>query len=284
MQRGFVDSATELAELMVEILSDNRMRATDERKAQLLRIDDWYSRIQSGTVELHGKGSEAGLARAAKLQVRFMKGAAKWAGKEGPYLCGDPGMHARLGIALFEIGEEDSGAKSLVVGEKPLELFELLWKSGQGATDKQTTSLRQVRLCRATLHFASIGNLRDANRFHAAYIAKLGEQGKSSGGGGKKGNKKSKSACGQPPLAVFCTQLLRACEYDAPPLFQKLAQTYQGELKADPSLTKYLHGIGKTYFKIQPPPSMMTQILQMMGGMPGTGVGGMQGMHSMLGL
>jgi hypothetical protein len=77
--------------------------------------------------------------------------------------------------------------------------------------------------------------------------------------------------------------LLRICEKEMKtgPLYSWLLKSFNSELSGmfKPDVVKaYCTKIGRVYFNIQPPPSMMSTLESMMGGMGGLGgMGGMGG-------
>jgi hypothetical protein len=75
---------------------------------------------------------------------------------------------------------------------------------------------------------------------------------------------------------VFCSMMLRICEKDQKtgPLWTWLLRSFKKELDllAKPQVVQsYTTKIGKVYFNIQPPPSMMSMMENMMGMMGGGG-------------
>jgi hypothetical protein len=82
-----------------------------------------------------------------------------------------------------------------------------------------------------------------------------------------------------PSHVIFCCMLLRVCEKDprTGPLFSWLLRSFKRELDGlykIQIIQSYTTKIGKIYFNIQPPPSMMNMLENMMGMMGGGGAGG----------
>ena len=138
---------------------------------------------------------------------------------------------------------------------------------------------RDALLTRSILVLSAVENLRDGNILLRAYLADIESRDiptlqKSYT------NKKDGVA---PSHAIFCSMLLRICEKEMKtgPLYSWLLKSFNSELSGmfKPDVVKaYCTKIGRVYFNIQPPPSMMSTIESMMGGMGGLGgMGGMGG-------
>jgi hypothetical protein len=77
-----------------------------------------------------------------------------------------------------------------------------------------------------------------------------------------------------PSHLIFCCMLIRICEKDprTGPLFSWLLRSFKRELDGlykVQIIQSYTVKIGKIYFNIQPPPSMMNMLENMMGSMGG---------------
>jgi hypothetical protein len=88
-----------------------------------------------------------------------------------------------------------------------------------------------------------------------------------------------------PSHVVFGSMLLKILEKDVRtgPLYTWLLKSFRRELDLMPKsqvISSYTTKIGKVYFNIQPPPSMMSMMESMMGMMGGGGMaGGAGGMN-----
>lgn len=156
-------------------------------------------------------------------------------------------------------------------------------------------SQRDALLTRAVLVLLSIENLRDATLLVRSYLSSI------EGPAGRTAEILSRSYLDKtdgvaPSHVMFCCMLLRICEKDAKtaPLFTWLVRNFGNELGtmvAPDSIRAYTTRIGRVYFDIVPPPSMMSMMENMfsgggMGGMPGGGMNPaamMQAMQAMQG-
>lgn len=156
-------------------------------------------------------------------------------------------------------------------------------------------SQRDALLTRAVLVLLSIENLRDATMLVRSYLSSI------EGTAGRTAEILTRSYLDKtdgvaPSHVVFCCMLLRICEKDAKtaPLFTWLVRNFGNELGtmvAADSIRAYTTRIGRVYFDIVPPPSMMSMMENMfsgggMGGMPGGGMNPaamMQAMQAMQG-
>jgi hypothetical protein len=153
-------------------------------------------------------------------------------------------------------------------------------------------SQRDALLTRTVLVLLSIENLRDATLLVRSYLSNI------EGPAGRTSDVLTKSYLDKtdgvaPSHVMFCCMLLRICEKDAKtaPLFTWLVRNFGNELGtmigAD-SIRAYTTRIGRVYFDIVPPPSMMSMMENMFsgGGMPGGGMNPaamMQAMQAMQG-
>ena len=157
-------------------------------------------------------------------------------------------------------------------------------------------SQRDALLTRAVLVLLSIENLRDATLLVRSYLSSI------EGPAGRTaemlaGSYLDKTDGVAPSHVMFCCMLLRICEKDAKtaPLFTWLVRNFGNELStmvAADGIRAYATRIGRVYFDILPPPSMMSMMESMfsggggMGGMPGGGMNPaamMQAMQAMQG-
>jgi len=140
---------------------------------------------------------------------------------------------------------------------------------------------RDSLLTRAILVMVAVENLRDANTLLSSYATDI-ESREPAELTKSYMNKQDKIA---PAHVVFNAMLLRVCEKDAKtgPLYSWMLRSFNHELSRmyKPDLVKsYTTKIGRVYFDIQPPPSMMNMMenmMSMMGG--GAGAGGAGGIN-----
>eukprot|EP00566_Odontella_aurita_P010129 CAMPEP_0113570452 /NCGR_PEP_ID=MMETSP0015_2-20120614/24977_1 /TAXON_ID=2838 /ORGANISM="Odontella" /LENGTH=423 /DNA_ID=CAMNT_0000473235 /DNA_START=20 /DNA_END=1291 /DNA_ORIENTATION=- /assembly_acc=CAM_ASM_000160 len=147
-------------------------------------------------------------------------------------------------------------------------------KSGHVCPPAERDSL----LTRSVLVLAAVENLRDANVLLRAYMSDI--EGRDSETLRKSYMSKTDGVA--PSHVIFCCMVLRTCEKSAKtgPLYSWLLRSFNSELTKiyKPDVIKaYTTKIGKVYFNIQPPPSMMSTLENMMGMMGGGGMGGGMG-------
>eukprot|EP00752_Nemacystus_decipiens_P002925 g2720.t1 len=261
--KGYADSATELGNVLVSILSDHELPPTEERVGVIKRVNTMYEDAKraavlaeedrrAATQEKEGwsaatgeKEPSRGMYSIGVLQGRFLKLAVAWTAARGQRLSGDPELCGLLGRCLWNEGELDRGTRHLVLGERPQELCDLI------VQDVSDVKARELAVAKGVLQFASKASLRDANALLEAYKNRTG---------------------GKPPtkgVLGFCALLLKTCEYDAAPVFQKLLDSYRGDLSVDESLFGFVESIALTYFNLRlRPPSMLDNIMGMLGGVP----------------
>lgn len=135
---------------------------------------------------------------------------------------------------------------------------------------------RDALLTRSVLALLAIENLRDAKTLAGSFLKDID-------GRSEDELKKSyldKTDGKAPSHIIFVCMLIRICEKDkkTAPLFNWLVKNFGAELGTmhEPQvIKKYTTKIGMVYFAIQPPPSMMAMMENMMSG---GGMGGMGGM------
>ena len=129
---------------------------------------------------------------------------------------------------------------------------------------------RDGLLTRSILVLCAVENLRDANTLLRTYIDDIEsrdiEELKKSYMDKKDGR--------APAHVIFCSMLLRVCEKEIKtgPLYTWLLKSFTSELSRmfKPDVVKaYCTKIGRVYFNIEPPPSMMSTLENMMGMMGG---------------
>ena len=137
---------------------------------------------------------------------------------------------------------------------------------------------RDALLTRAVLVLLAIENLRDATKLVSSFWKDIETRSEDE----LKKSYLDKADGKAPSHVMFVSMLLRICEKDVKtaPLFTWLVRNFGAELGTmhQSSIIKsYTTKIGRVYFDIQPPPSMMGMMEQMMGMMGGGGMGGMGG-------
>ncbi|CAM9541298.1 unnamed protein product [Choristocarpus tenellus] len=256
---GVVDSATELASVMVGIFVDNELPPTEGRLSVIKRVNEVYEdakradalaaedKEKEGQKSIGGSrsredasGGEEGQPSIGQLQVRFLKLAVNWTARRGQWVNGDPGVCALLGRSLWGEKQTEKGTKYLVLGERPGELCDLICQHLPQQSDRESA------VTQGMLQFVSRENLRDANALQDAY-KKQCPKGEVLG-----------------PLPTFCGLLLKTCEYDAGPVFQQLLDKYKPSLSKEAGLFPHVESIAKIYFRIEMrPPSVLENIMGM---------------------
>jgi len=167
------------------------------------------------------------------------------------------------------------------LAEKTSLILEKL-KSLPGPTDEETKMghtcppcQRDALLTRSILSLLAIENLKDATSLASSFMKEV----ESRSADELKKSYLDKTDGKAPSHIMFVNMLLRICEKDTKtaPLFTWLVKNFGAELGTmhNPEKIKsYTTKIGKVYFDIQPPPSMMAMMENMMGMMGGGGMGG----------
>ena len=136
---------------------------------------------------------------------------------------------------------------------------------------------RDALLTRSILVLLAIENLRDARVLASSYLREIENPTRSDAE--LKKSYLDKTDGKAPSHVMFCCMLIRICEKDTKtaPLFNWLVRNFGAELGTmhNPNVIKtYTTKIGRVYFDIQPPPSMMATMENMMSMMGGGGMGG----------
>ncbi len=157
-----------------------------------------------------------------------------------------------------------------------------------GPTDEETAQnhpcppcTRESLLTRSILLLLSIENIRDAHTLLTSYLSTI----ESRDIGELKKSYMSKTDGKAPSHPIFLSMLLQICRKNVKtgPLFSWAIKGFSAELSKmyKPDVLKmYTNNIGKVYFNILPPPSMMSTIENMMNMMNGAGgLGGPGGIN-----
>lgn len=137
---------------------------------------------------------------------------------------------------------------------------------------------REALLTRAVLLLLSIENIRDATKLVTGYLETIEKRDIEE----MKKSYMSKTDGKAPPHPIFLSMLVEICRKNVKtgPLFTWALKSFNVELSKmyKPDVLKaYTNNIGKIYFHIMPPPSMMATIENMMSMMGGGGAGGLGG-------
>ncbi|KAL3800888.1 hypothetical protein ACHAW5_002039 [Stephanodiscus triporus] len=159
-------------------------------------------------------------------------------------------------------------------------------KSLPGPTPEELTSghvcppaQRDALLTRSVLTLLAIENMRGAAELVRAYLTEIEYPIPGRSNDELRNGYLDKNDGIAPCHAMFCSMLIRICEKDVKtaPLFTWLIRNFGAELGTmhdSRAARAYTTKIGRVYFDIQPPPSMMSMMENMMSTMGGGGGGG----------
>jgi hypothetical protein len=136
-------------------------------------------------------------------------------------------------------------------------------------------ALRDGLLTRALLCMCAVENLRDANTLLRAFLDKVETRDVKE----LTASYTNKEDGRAPSHCIFGCMLVRICEKDTRtgPLYSWLLRSFKKELDLlhkEAVVVSYTTKIGKIYFNLQPPPSMLNMMENMMSMMGGGGGGG----------
>lgn len=233
LEKGQAQAGTALAMLATKHYVDYKVPVSDASVGELRTINDCY--VKSAT-DLSGE--------ACRERLRFLKTAVAWSNRKdvGGYQHGHDGLNGIAAHAAARAGDFELAQRLFVHSDDPEGAARVLAKF---ATEHTLKSEVALVLTRAVLRYLTSDNLADAIVMRRVFADVVG-WGSVEGGA---------SAHTVPPLGNFCELLVKVCALDekAAPLFQRLCQSYQGELVRDKHFAQQLTGIGETYFRIQPP-------------------------------
>jgi hypothetical protein len=287
LKKGRVSVASQLLQILVDVLRETQAEPTDT----------WIDRIvELNQAHQSAIGDATGLEinRLQRLQRDFLRRSVSWSADFGTIRFGALRLHDLLGqqcwllSVLDHTGDSDmedisnlqcDAVAHMALAEKPNQILEWL-KTLPKPTSPQIKKGHtcppgdcDALLTRSLLVFCTVENLRDANVLLRAYIDTVEER-------------NIEDLCASyvnkedglaPSHVIFGSMLLRICEKDkrTGPLFQWLQRSFQRELDLmyKPQIIQtYTTKIGKVYFEIQPPASMMSMMENMMGMMGGGGM------------
>jgi hypothetical protein len=286
LKEGRVSVASQLLQVLAEVLRETHTVETPELIAHLVELHEAHHVAMEGR-----NGSEAN--RLHRLQRDWLRRCVQWSAELGPIRFGQCRLQDLLAsqcwfLAKFddEEGEEElmelktDAVTHMALAEKPEQIIEWL-KTLPKPTDKETATghacppgERDALFTRALLCLCAIENLRDATKLATGYLEHVEERNVEE----LKKSYTSKEDGKAPSHAMFGCMLIRVCEKDprTGPLFSWLLRSFKRELDGmyKPQIVaSYTTKIGKIYFNIQPPPSMLNMVETMMGMMGGGGMG-----------
>ena len=289
LKRGRVSVASQLLTLLAEVLRETHTEETEEYLQKLIELYEAHRAAMEGRM-----GAEA--TRLHRLHRDWLRRCVQWSAELGPIRFGQMRLqeiYAKQCWLLAHLVEEEEDPEELLelradaithmaLAEKPDQIVEWL-QTLSAPTALQTAAghvcppaERDALLTRAILCLCAIENLRDASTILRGYMEKVEER-KIDDLTASYVNKEDGKA---PSHVIFNCMLLRICEKDprTGPLYSWLLRSFKRELDGmfKPQIVQsYTTKIGKVYFNIQPPPSMMNMVenmMSMMGGGPGAGM------------
>eukprot|EP00562_Extubocellulus_spinifer_P031160 CAMPEP_0178723888 /NCGR_PEP_ID=MMETSP0699-20121125/25801_1 /TAXON_ID=265572 /ORGANISM="Extubocellulus spinifer, Strain CCMP396" /LENGTH=424 /DNA_ID=CAMNT_0020375027 /DNA_START=56 /DNA_END=1330 /DNA_ORIENTATION=+ len=307
---GRASVASQLLNLLVQVLNETHTECTPEWTARFAKIDAAYRAAVTADATIDAEERE----RLGRLHLQFLRGVVKWSDNLGTVRYGAQDLHELLGNQCWRMAgayqEEDSRAAAaaaaaaqqaggdvdeededasvpwlrceavthLSLAEKPSSIASYLKTLPAPTADELKmghdcpASERDALLTRSVLVLCAVENLRDANILLRAYIADI----ESRDVDDLKKSYMDKKDGRAPAHIIFCSMLLRVCEKEIKtgPLYTWLLKSFGSELSTmfKPDVVKaYCTKIGRVYFNIEPPPSMMSTLENMMGMMGGGG-------------
>mmetsp|Transcript_13634 Transcript_13634/g.27175 ORF Transcript_13634/g.27175 Transcript_13634/m.27175 type:complete len:379 (+) Transcript_13634:96-1232(+) len=279
LSHGKIPTATQLSRELIDMMMDYHATATDETIRDVITpIHEGYVAAIAASVassSTENDGDESAEDPDREHHISFLRDAVRWTDKLGTFRHGDPRVHAHLSSASFDAGRWQDGVTHGVYAEDPKFIAarlqsdpELNPPGGGNAGDQP----RDVALTAAILMFLALENARDASACLRAFLE-----------ADRRDTKKLTAAFltskSSPNYVTFCCSLVRICETDNSGWFNWItsgSQCGRKLVEQNKGLQPYLTKIGKVYFGVQPPPSMlsmMENMMGMMGGMGGMGAG-----------
>ncbi|EJK55197.1 hypothetical protein THAOC_25093 [Thalassiosira oceanica] len=295
---GRVAVSSQLLAELINVLGETYTACDAEWVARFTKLDGAYRAALDGDENMSSE--ERG--RLQRLHLLFLKKGLKWSNDLGSVRYGNRGMHSLLGDHCWNM----SCDASVVDKEKPLEreresdgstaeevaielrgeavghyamaeridaILQKL-KGLPGPTDEETAAghvcppaLRDELLTRAVMVLLAIEDLRGARSLVASFLADVSDRPLAE----LKKSYLDKTDGRSPSHVMFCSMLVRICEKDVKtaPLFKWLLKNFGAELMTvhDREVIKaYTTKIGRVYFNIQPPPSMVDMMENVMSG------------------
>uniref|UniRef100_A0A7S2K262 Uncharacterized protein n=1 Tax=Leptocylindrus danicus TaxID=163516 RepID=A0A7S2K262_9STRA len=262
----FIGMASQILVEAASAMLEVRVPANFENIQKFVQLDAFFTTALSKLNERD--------AIQEKQRVKYLQKALKWSDLMGSVRYGDLKMNSLLADALWVVGGEFRGdsVNHAALAEEPSIIVQRLMACDDAEVKE---SERDVLLTRAVLVFCAVENLRDANAVVKAYM-----EADSSRDFDKLATDFLSKEVKVKSHVIFCTSVVGILEREqkAGALYTWLLGKFQGYLQRNPELLPYTTKIGKIYFNIQPPPSMLSQMENMMAMMGGMGAAGMGAM------
>ncbi|KAL3793161.1 hypothetical protein HJC23_005663 [Cyclotella cryptica] len=312
---GRVSVSSQLLAELVKVLVETHTEYTDDWGERFGKLDEAYRTA----LDADAKMDPAERGRLQRLHLQFLRKGLKWSNDLGNVRHGALAMHALLGDhcwfmscdqAVIGADAEKGPAKSADTEEEEYDeewsetglrneavthfaLAEMTstildkLKSLPGPTDEESKMghtcppcQRDALLTRSILALLAIENLKDATSLASSFLKEVETRSPDE----LKKSYLDKADGKAPSHIMFVCMLLRICEKDTKtaPLFTWLVRNFGAELGTmhqPEKIKSYTTKIGKVYFDIQPPPSMMDMMENMMSMMGGGGMGAAGGMN-----
>jgi hypothetical protein len=294
LKRGRVSVASQLLTVLANVLRETHTEETDEIIQKLVELNQAHQEAMEGQT-----GEEAN--RLQRLQRDWLRRLVQWSSELGKIRFGHFVLQELLAQQCWSLSkmvvgntkdteDEDElmelktdAVIHMALAEQPERLVEW-FKELPTPTDAETATGhscpaadRDALLTRAVLCMCAVENLRDANTLVRSFLEKVETRTQDE----LTKSYTSKDDGKAPSHIIFCCMLLRTCEKDprTGPLFSWLMRSFKRELDGlykVQIIQSYTTKIGKIYYNIQPPPSMLNTLENMMGMMGGGGgAGGM---------
>mmetsp|Transcript_2277 Transcript_2277/g.3196 ORF Transcript_2277/g.3196 Transcript_2277/m.3196 type:complete len:398 (-) Transcript_2277:130-1323(-) len=303
LKKNRVSVASQLLSLLAEVLMETHTDVTDE---WISRIEQLHSAHQEALEQLSTSGivGDTEKLRLQRLQKEFLSKTLGWSNDLGTVRFGHKKLHELLGkqcwtiskispsapsgkdgededeeeYSISEVAMRSEAVTNMVLAEQPTQIVAWL-KTLPPPTEAECKmghqcppAERDALLTRGLLLLCTIENLRDANILLRGFIDSVEERPMDD----LLKSYMSKDDGKAPAHVVFGSMLLRVCEKDKKtgPLYSWLLRSFKKELDfmyKPQIIQSYTTKIGKVYFDIQPPPSMLSMMENMMGMMGGGG-------------
>jgi len=298
--------------LLVQVLNETHTACNGAWVKRIQNLSELNLKAVKGIQSVN----ETEYRRLMKLHAKFLKSALGWSNSLGLIRFGSLEIHKLLADQLWEMSvsqaenttsseeqeeaEEEAGAEDYSsVGlqseavthyslAEDVEAILAKLATLPGPTDEETAQnhpcppcARESLLTRSILLLLSVENIRDAYKLLTSYLETIESRDIEE----LKKSYMSKTDGKSPSHPVFLSMLLQICRKNAKtgPLFSWAIKGFNAELSKmyKPDVLKmYTNNIGKVYFNILPPPSMMSTIENMMNMMNGAGgLGGPGGIN-----
>jgi hypothetical protein len=290
-----ISVASQLLTLLVEVLRETQQAETPvwiDRLTELQRAHE--TAMEKEGAKMLAQESQ----RLHRLQRDWLNLCCLWSSDIGTIKFGANALHHLLASQSWklstlltddDVNKEEimdlqcDAVQHMALAEDPMQIAAWLKTLPDPTAEEIKTNhtcapaLRDSLLTRTVLCMAAMQNLRDASTLVREYLNNIEKRTSEE----LTKSYTSKDDNKAPSHVIFCSMLLRVCEKEPKtgPLFSWLLRSFRKELDVlhkSQMVIGYTGSIGQVYFDIQPPPSMMNMVENMMG-MMGGGGGGMGG-------